>query len=201
MAHPTMARIAAERPWIGRLAEPKAYHRMDDTAACGIVWAADNRAYSGWDEDAFVRMLDHLEGVPGCKFLAAPDVVADSEMTLERFRGWLPELAGRGLPLALVAQDGLKVDEVPWSDIAALFVGGSTLWKLGQEAELLVHAAKERGLWVHMGRVNTLGRIAYARALGCDSVDGSKWSRWRDTWLADTAAVCAPPQLRFEGVR
>ncbi|MET7951049.1 hypothetical protein [Micromonospora sp. NPDC005324] len=33
-------------------------------------------------------------------------------------------------PAALVAQDGLKAPAVPWHAIDALFIGGSTAWKL-----------------------------------------------------------------------
>jgi hypothetical protein len=40
-----------------------------------------------------------------------------------------------------------------------------------------------RGLWIHMGRVNTKRRLSYAYRIGCDSVDGSQWSRWSDTWI------------------
>ena len=34
-----------------------------------------------------------------------------------------------------------------------------------------------------MGRVNTLRRLRYAESIGVDSVDGTKWARWRDTYL------------------
>ena len=196
-AHPTIEKLAGPRPWLGRLAVPKDCYRLDDTAALGIPWAADNAAYSGWDEDGYVRMVETICDVPGCRFLAVPDVVGDSDATLDRFRSWLPELRDAGLPLALVAQDGLRPDEVPWQAIGAIFVGGTTSWKLGAEAEAVVVEAQAREKWVHMGRVNTLGRIAYARTLGCDSIDGSQWSRWTTTWLSEAAAVLAPPQLRL----
>lgn len=48
-----------------------------------------------------------------------------------------------------------------------------TEWKLGEAAARLVAAAKARGLWVHMGRVNSYKRIAYAASIGCDSSDGT----------------------------
>lgn len=46
-------------------------------------------------------------------------------------------------------------------------------WKLGPRARSLVHEAKRRGKWVHFGRVNSMKRFEYARAIGCDSADGT----------------------------
>lgn len=48
-----------------------------------------------------------------------------------------------------------------------------TEWKEGAHARHLVWEAKERGKWVHMGRVNGESRVLYARDIGCDSVDGT----------------------------
>src|SRR5205823_6752489 len=97
-----------------------------------------------------------------------------------------------GLPVALVGQDGAEALELPWGRFDALFLGGSTGWKLGPGAAALAREAKRRGLWVHMGRCNTRQRFRHAFALGCDSVDGSGFSRWPDQripaaleWLAE----------------
>jgi hypothetical protein len=39
---------------------------------------------------------------------------------------------------------------------------------------------------VHWGRVNTNRRIRHCIATGaCDSLDGTKWARWRTTYLDD----------------
>ncbi|NJO81800.1 MAG: hypothetical protein HC828_02835 [Blastochloris sp.] len=59
-----------------------------------------------------------------------------------------------------------------------MFVGASTRWKLSRTAELLVRMARARGLWTHVGRVNTFGRLARVEAMGADSIDGSQFSRW-----------------------
>jgi hypothetical protein len=48
-------------------------------------------------------------------------------------------------PIALVAQDGLEPLPVPWEQLEALFIGGSSRWKLGPHAARLVREAKERG--------------------------------------------------------
>ncbi len=49
-----------------------------------------------------------LDWLTVCLFVAAPDVVADAEATLDLFGGWRREIASQGLPVALVAQDGLE---------------------------------------------------------------------------------------------
>lgn len=194
-AHPTIAQLHAKHAGIGRLVVPKDAGRVADTAAAGIPWAADNAAFSNFDEARYRLMLDALEGVPGCRFVVAPDVVADAAATLERLSEWWDELSGRKLPIALAAQDGFDAKEVPWSEIDALFIGGTTEWKMGDDARAAVEVAKEHGLWTHMGRVNTIGRIRYANAIGCDSVDGSKYSKWTDAWIEQGSAhVSAPPQ-------
>ena len=194
-AHPTIARLHAEHAGIGRLVVPGDAGRVPDTAAAGIPWAADNAAFSNFNEREYRLMLDAIAGVPGCRFVVAPDVVADAAATLERLGEWWDELAERKLPIALAAQDGFDAREIPWTEIDALFIGGTTEWKMGDEARAAVDQAKQHGLWVHMGRVNTIGRIRYAKAIGCDSVDGSKYSKWTDTYVAQGSAhVTAPRQ-------
>ena len=44
-----------------------------------------------------------------------------------------------------------------------------------------------------MGRVNTHQRVRYAKAVGCDSIDGTGFSRFRDRWLPDFLAHAAAP--------
>ena len=56
---------------------------------------------------------------------------------------------------------------------AMLFLGGTTEWKLGPDAWRLTEHAKSEGRWVHMGRVNSERRFTTARAMGCDSADGT----------------------------
>jgi hypothetical protein len=69
---------------------------------------------------------------------------------------------------------------------------------LGPEVEQVVAEARQRGIWVHMGRVNSLRRLAYAASIGCDSIDGTQWVRFRDTYLAAGLHACAAgEQLRL----
>lgn len=161
----------------------------------GSAWCADNGCFGkGFPgEDAWLAWLDSFtpEQRARCLFATAPDVVADAAGTLERSRPWLPKIRELGYPAAFVAQDGLENMPVPWDEFDALFIGGSTEWKLGPHAARLAREAKARGKWVHCGRVNSERRLRYCAAIGCDSVDGTylvfgpdqnlpKLKRWLD---------------------
>lgn len=179
-AHPT--HMEWRHSHLGRLVVPKDCGRVDETAAAGIPWAADNAAFSGFDRDAYLRMLDKIEMVPGCLFVTVPDVVGDAEATRALWWDWAGECHERELPAAWVAQDGAGPRDIPY-DCAAVFVGGTDAYKLGQDARDVVRAAQARGLWVHVGRVNTMRRLRYCQSINADSVDGTKWSRFRNTYL------------------
>jgi hypothetical protein len=182
---------------LGVLCSPRrVYTNLD-----GWTWAADNDAYSSWHESRYRRMLDTLAGRPGCRFVTAPDVVADWQTTLARFEAWQPTLAQFGLPIGYVIQDGQPANLIPWEEIAVLFVGGSSEWKMSEPARELVAEAKRRGKWVHMGRVNGHRRLRYAKAIGCDSFDGTSLSWYRDRWLGDFIQHAADRdvQLLLEG--
>lgn len=158
---------------LGVLTSPRAGHRHYEWL--GLPWAADNDVYTGqFDAKAFRRFLDR--DPVGCLFVAAPDVVGDAKATGALFGQWGRVIQAAGFPVALVAQDGLV--SPPWDGLDALFVGGSTEWKLGPAAFALMREAKRRGKWVHVGRVNTANRIRLARQAGADSVDGTSATRW-----------------------
>lgn len=200
----------ASSPYLGHLIVPKAGNRMRSILATGLPWAADNAAFTRFDAAAFCAMLGRIAGKPGCRFVACPDVVGDARATLDRFEVWQPVLAALSLPVALVAQDGLQDLPVPWDRIDAVFLGGSTTWKLGSDARAIAAEAKARGLWVHMGRCNSRARLQYAHRIGCDSVDGSGFSRWPERhlskallWLADIhdAPLPRPPGAGPDSLR
>lgn len=190
-----------DHPNLGRLLTPR--HCCSLAQQGRWPWAADNDCYRRFDPLAYTRMLDRLATAPeGCLFVTVPDVVGDARATAWMFEVWWRALGRRGLPAALVAQDGLeRLDgwlQSAWPRVDALFIGASTAWKLGVHAERLAGAARERGKWVHMGRVNSARRIRYAASIGCDSVDGTGWVRWRHTNLdRGLRDVSAPAQLRF----
>jgi hypothetical protein len=107
------------------------------------------------------------------RFAVAPDVLGDAAATLVRSAPWLPRIRALGVPVALVAQDGLEFQDIPWDAFDVLFIGGGTEWKLGPAATAIALDAKARGKQVHMGRVNSLRRLRIAALAGCDSADGT----------------------------
>ena len=158
-------------------------------------WAADNAAFSRFDAESYVAMLASVRARPGCHFVTAPDVVADAFATRELWRDWYPAIRAYGLPVAFVLQDGVEDVGVPWLDCDAIFVGGSTAFKLGATARHCVREAKRLGKWVHMGRVNTQARLRYAQHLGCDSVDGSGFARFPNAMFSRFTRVASQPPL------
>lgn len=150
-----------------------------------VLWCADNGAFSDrFDEDKWWRFLTaNAHAAHTCAFAVAPDVVGDAQATLERSLPWLPKIRALGYPAAFVAQDGLENLPIPWDTFDCLFIGGTTAWKLGHHARHIAAEAKRRGKWLHMGRVNSEKRFRYARAIGCDSVDGTYLTYGPDTNL------------------
>lgn len=139
----------------------------------GRRWAADNDAFHGkFHPDRFVEHLMRLLPYQvTCLFVVCPDVVCDPVATAELFAEWGPKIRALGYPVAWVAQNGATPEDIP--DCDAVFIGGDTAWKLGSEATTICQAAKKRGLWVHIGRVNSRRRSIIAARMGADSVDGT----------------------------
>jgi hypothetical protein len=203
LVHAAPATLAAHRrPNLGVLATPQRFYRDVD----GWPWAADNGAFSRFDEHLYLMMLDWMAELPPPIFVTVPDVVGDAEATLALYEEWEDALGSRGLPRAFVAQDGLVAGDarVPWDRLECLFIGGKDdengfpAFKLGETAALLVREAKERGKWVHIGRVNSPPRMRYCRSIGADSIDGSTHNRFRNIYLdRGVASAAAPPQERL----
>lgn len=143
----------------------------------GVTWAADNGCFSQSGSFSLGRWIAWLEKMAPhqntCLFANAPDVLADAEATWKRSRHILPVLRDLGYAAALVAQDGIEHMPVAWDTFDALFIGGSTEWKLSPMAAHIALEAKQHGMHCHMGRVNSLRRLRFARDIGCDSVDGT----------------------------
>lgn len=174
---------------VGELIVPGARNKPDTLRLAPGLWAMDNGAYSGFDAALFVAMLERFHGRLGCRFVAAPDAVADAHQTLLQWPFWSRLIRGVGFVPALVGQDGMTVGDLPWREMGALFIGGSTEWKLGPQAEALIAYAVARGLWVHMGRVNSQKRILEGARKGVCSWDGTKYSKWGDTWIPEGVAM------------
>jgi len=165
---------------VGHLIVPRAWAHPQ-TLDLTQPWAMDNGAFSGFDEGAYLRMLERFAGIPGCLFVTAPDVVADAASTLARWPFWSQLLRGLGHRPAFVAQDGLTPERVPWDDLGALFIGGSTIYKESADARALCAYANAKGIWVHWGRVNGKRRYEMALKAGVDSIDGTGFSMYPDT--------------------
>ena len=152
---------------------------------CGKGWVGAER-YAAWLGKYTAEERER------CLFATAPDVVGDAAATLEMSRPWFAVIRELGYPVAYVLQDGQEDVPVPWDEIDAVFIGGSDAFKLGPVAAELAAEAKRRGLWVHMGRVNSRKRMVYAHSIGCDSADG--------TWLLAGARRAPAPNLHLPKV-
>lgn len=166
---------------VGQLLTPLTRFTLRDRA---LPWAIDNGAFSKFNPHAFLSLLEREDhDKTNCLFVVAPDVVGSARRTSEIFQRWQPHLHGRGYPIAYVAQDGQEDIPVPWDAIAAIFIGGSTQWKVSSHAVACIKAAQALEKWVHVGRVNDPSRFAWCEELGVDSVDGSgigMYSHMRD---------------------
>lgn len=176
-----------------------------------MAWACDNDCFRGLDAPAYLRMLAKVSAFRSRPaWVSCPDVVCDPKETRRRFEAWHPVLAELGLKAAFVGQDGVRAADVPWERVACFFVGGSTDWKLGNEAAALSLEAHERGKLVHYGRVNTLRRIMWLGRgmrdglLWCDTFDGTGFSAYGDKripagvrWI--DAAMSDRQQVMFGG--
>lgn len=157
-------------------------HLLSPGAARGpwpwLPYALDNGAFIAWtkkekfNEEAF---MEHCEWAGGAGvqplWVVVPDVVTDASATLAAWHEWAPRLRKFGWPLAFAAQDGHEPGDVP-ADADVVFIGGSTDWKL--QAIRPFCAAHKR---VHVGRVNTYGRLRLCADSGAESCDGTGWFR------------------------
>ena len=139
------------------------------------VFAIDNGAFSGFDANAFRRLLDrNKEQADQCLFVSLPDVVASARRTIEIYKlSWEYKWIPTGYKRALVAQDGIEDLEIPWGDLDAIFVGGGDPWKDSKASLDVVRTAKILGKHVHVGRVNTARRFKIFREAGADTCDGT----------------------------
>jgi len=192
-------RDAIKAGHLGAIATPAQGNRLDDLPALAFDSGCYGKGYPGDAE--YLRWLGKMLPVASrCRFATAPDVVGDAAATLQRSAPFLPVIRALGYAVAFVAQNGLEVSPAPWGAFDVLFIGGLPEcppcgyvrpltekkrkrcphcgrlladWKLGPQARELAREAKRRGIWVHMGRVNSGKRLRYADHIGCDSADGT----------------------------
>ena len=107
---------------VGQLLTPLTRYRLREPS---LPWAIDNGAFSSFDAKTFGALLDReSHRAERCLFVTVPDVVGSARRTLEVFERWAPRL--NGWRLALACQDGQESLPIPWDEIAAVFIGGST---------------------------------------------------------------------------
>jgi hypothetical protein len=158
---------------VGQLLTPLTRYRLRNPD----LFAIDNGGYSGFDADAFMALLRREEErKDACLFVTVPDVVASARRTLEIFERWRPKLIG--WKVALVVQDGQESLPIPWDDIDAVFIGGTTSWKCSPYVEQIIKAAQILEKWVHAGRVNDPRRFKHFEDLGVNSCDGTGLARY-----------------------
>lgn len=163
----------------------------------GWIWAMDNGCFAKtWTEEKWKYRLSKDLPRAGCLFAVVPDVVGDHARTLELFGQYVDFVRSQRYPVAFVAQNGAKPEEVPWDDFDCLFIGGDNEFKMGDMAFRLAQQARESGKWVHVGRVNSMRRLRLWSPYA-DSVDGThiafepksaavRVQRWMQTLKAET---------------
>jgi hypothetical protein len=207
---PRYKAMLAHQEMFGKFASPRG-HSKD--VSLWDNWALDNGAFAGFDQNAFFAYIKALlPRKAHCKFVVVPDIPFQWEPTLVKFHDWHDSIRRLGFPVGIAVQDGATVQNVPWDDIDALFIGGSTEWKRQQWRQVdddlplfsgraytmerptaivdLINEAKCRGKWIHIGRsANTADQLWYAYKLGADSVDGTGERFQPDVkfkWIAKT---------------
>lgn len=159
---------------VGQLLTPLTKYRLRDPSR---PWAIDNGAFARLELAAFEALLGrHEHHREHCLFVTVPDIVGSARRTLELFAFWKPRLAG--WKLALACQDGQEHLPIPWNEIDAVFIGGTTSFKDRDHAAHIVQTAKGMGKWVHVGRVNHAARFDHFMELGADSIDGTGIARY-----------------------
>lgn len=161
---------------VGQLLTPLTRYRLRDPER---PWAIDNGGFKRLDIPAFDALLKREEHhKQKCLFVAVPDIVGSAQRTLELFELFKNRTRLEGWPLAFVCQDGQENLPIPWNEIKAVFIGGSTFWKCSSHVDQIITTAKLHGKWVHAGRVNGPERFMHFESLDVDSCDGSGIARY-----------------------
>ena len=175
------SRAEKHRVQFGQLRTPLTAYRIHG----GVPYALDNGCFGGSLPPAWGRMIEDAKLQPPL-WATSPDVVGSARRTLELWPRFARQM--NGIPRALVLQDGIGDHDIPWHDLAAVFIGGSDAFKGSAEARHAAVAARMLGIMVHVGRVNTWARAREWADLA-DSYDGSGISR--DPRNEQLAAVLA----------
>ena len=151
----------------------------------GFRWALDNGAWTAFnmgvpfDTEKFRGVLDwSREQETPPDWIVVPDVLGSPE-SVNFSRSWFPLVCEyTSLPLIAV-QDGMGPEDIEEfvSAGAGVFLGGSTEYKLSTLSSWGDYC-RERGIYYHVGRVNTQRRIWACAAAGADSFDGTSVAKF-----------------------
>lgn len=205
----TRQRQTAYKDLMGRFITPTTIGRQRGLIEleAGWDWGMDNGAWAGFKPDIFMKMLKLAQPYRDtCRFVAAPDQPSANwtgsdplepfRITMNLFEKWQPIIADHGLPVALCVHPGATPENIPWHKVDALFIGGTDLWRYGgkgarikrqkreTECTTILHAANERGKYVHGGRMaNSIAQIEWAAHFRIRSYDGTCEIRQPDKFM------------------
>lgn len=171
------ARIYAQH--CGMLTSPRNRKNPHGAIDLGAKWAADNDCFIEFNPRRIIEWLQQNQAIaPTCLWFNTPDVVRNASATLFNFWIWQPIINAFGFKVAFTLQNGMEQNQIPWDYCAAVFIGGDNAFKYSEYVRGIAAETIQRGLWLHMGRVNSVQRIIYSKSIGCHSFDGTNYTRY-----------------------
>ncbi len=142
----------------------------------GIPYGLDNGAFTQFKAGTFTRMAEAAVDDSRCRWIAIPDYPMCAYSTIGLFRHWKHVIRRKR---AFVLQNDIYRYKtlIPWNEIVCVFVGGDDRFKESREAVEIAIEARERGKWVHVGRVNTVRRLDFWEPYA-HTIDGSGIARF-----------------------
>ena len=174
-------------------------------------WAFDNGAFGDWkngiafNNEEYLRRIRQIVAAPLDRqpdWCVVPDIVGQSS-SLAYSLDWKALLKDYAPTMKwyLALQDNFHPDDVDHAlcleKYDGLFIGGTTEWKLAT-SPFWVQFGHERGLPVHIARVNGPARLQWSVTIGADSVDGTGWVYAGEKWLPYLQDVPEKEVLLFE---
>lgn len=172
-----------------------------------LPWAIDNGAFpafvrgEAFPEDEFGSCAIYDDELEDARALnaawrcgrapswgVAPDKVGGGRRSLAMSLDWIVRLPSE-IPWLLAVQEGMTeraVRDAWWEAVEesghgfrGFFVGGKTLeWKWASTEATWLPLARELDAYLHVGRVSSPRRLAWADRLGVDSVDSTAFAAW-----------------------
>ncbi len=140
----------------------------------GCLWLFENARYTNrFNETKWIRLLQRFSPYKETNIgVAVPDIPYKAAETITEFWKYhhIPKMYG--YKVAFVTQNGMTINDIPWSEIDTLFIGGDNKHKRGLEGQTLALEAKRLGKWVHVGRCNS-GWAMLNHWTWADSADGT----------------------------